>query len=159
MEKSQAVPVRWMAPETLRQMKFSTASDVWAYGVTIWEIYTFGKKPYSLIPRNEDIVFEVIDGLTLDIPENSPEHIKNIMAQCWKSNPDERCSFEDILSLINSTDAIEGNALIPAVNKFEFQAKVIETKFCILDHRCLNTYLLGKNLKAILCNTSFDNED
>ena len=43
MSRNHAVPVRWMAPESLRYTKFSSASDVWAYGVTIWEIYTFGK--------------------------------------------------------------------------------------------------------------------
>ena len=43
MSRNQAVPVRWMAPESLRYTKFSSASDVWAYGVTIWEIYTLGK--------------------------------------------------------------------------------------------------------------------
>ena len=43
MSKNQALPVRWMAPESLKYTEFSSATDVWAYGVTIWEIYTLGK--------------------------------------------------------------------------------------------------------------------
>ena len=107
MGRNQAVPVRWMAPEALRYTKFSIASDVWAYGVTIWEIYTLGEYPYFLHARNEDICQKVVNGLTLNIPENCPESIKNIMASSWKYFPFERSSFEDIVPII--VKAIEEN--------------------------------------------------
>ena len=107
MGRNQAVPVRWMAPEALRYTKFSIASDVWAYGVTIWEIYTLGEYPYFLQARNEDICQKVVNGLTLTIPENCPKSIKNVMASSWRYFPFERISFEDIVSII--VKAIEEN--------------------------------------------------
>ena len=55
MGRDQAVPIRWMAPEAIRYTKFSTASDVWAYGITIWEIYTFGENPYFLLLDNRQV--------------------------------------------------------------------------------------------------------
>ena len=99
MSKNQAVPVRWMAPETLRFTKFSTSSDVWAYGVTIWEIYTLGDHPYFLV-CNENIPQEILNGLTLDIPEQCPESIKNVMRQSWKFDPSRRCSFDEIVAYL-----------------------------------------------------------
>ena len=55
MGRDQAVPIRWMAPEAIRYTKFSSASDVWAYGITIWEIYTFGENPYFLLLDNRKV--------------------------------------------------------------------------------------------------------
>ena len=53
------LPVRWMAPETIlySSRRFSAASDIWAYGVVLWEIFTFGKKPYHDLTNQEVIVF------------------------------------------------------------------------------------------------------
>ena len=99
------LPVRWMAPESLRYTTFSSASDAWSFGVTIWEIYTFGEKPYFLQISNEDVCQKIVDGLTLDLPEQCPETIKDIMNQCWNYQPNERYTFEDIVSMIKNSDS------------------------------------------------------
>ena len=116
MARKQAVPIRWMAPETLRYTKFSTASDVWSYGITIWEIYTLGERPYYLL-SNENILPEIVSGLTLEIPECCPEPIKTIMKQCWGYYPDDRCPFEDIVSIINERNDIEKTSCIGPIPK------------------------------------------
>ena len=103
------LPVRWMAPESLRYTTFSTASDAWSFGVTIWEIYTFGEKPYFLQISNEDVCQKIVDGWTLDPPEQCPEIIKNIMKQCWNYQPNERYTFEDIVSMIKNSDSENTN--------------------------------------------------
>ena len=75
MGQLQVIPVRWMAPETIRycnEMKFTVASDVWAYGVTVWEIYTYGETPYYSF-NNADARKEIVRGLTLEIPETCPD--------------------------------------------------------------------------------------
>ena len=102
MGSDQMVPVRWMAPETLRftsALKFSVASDIWSFGITMWEIYTFGELPYFLFD-NQDIRNQIVKGVTLDIPERCPISLHPIMKQCWKLNPEDRCSFQDIVSVL-----------------------------------------------------------
>ena len=102
MGSDQMVPVRWMAPETLRftsALKFSIASDIWSFGITMWEIYTFGELPYFLFD-NQDIRMQIVKGVTLDIPERCPTSLHGIMKQCWKLNPEDRCSFQDIVSVL-----------------------------------------------------------
>ena len=102
MGSDQMVPVRWMAPETLRftsALKFSIASDIWSFGITMWEIYTFGELPYFLF-ENKDIRMQILNGVTLDIPERCPISLHHIMKQCWKLNPEDRCSFQDIVSVL-----------------------------------------------------------
>ena len=102
MGSDQMVPVRWMAPETLRftsALKFSVASDIWSFGITMWEIYTFGELPYFLFD-NQDIRMQIVNGVTLDIPERCPRSLHGIIKQCWKLNPEDRCSFQDIVSVL-----------------------------------------------------------
>ena len=107
MGQLQIIPVRWMAPETIRycnEMKFTVASDVWAYGVTIWEIYTYGETPYYSFNNNEARK-EIVRGLKLEIPETCPDSIKNIMRQCWMYDPMARCSFDKIVALIEDSES------------------------------------------------------
>ena len=102
MDSNQMVPVRWMAPETLKftsALKFSVASDIWSFGVTLWEIYTFGELPYHQF-NNQDVRMKIVNGVTLDIPERCPKSLNQIMKQCWKLNPEDRCSFQDIVSVL-----------------------------------------------------------
>ena len=102
MESNQMVPVRWMAPETLKftsALKFSVASDIWSFGVTLWEIYTFGELPYHQF-NNQDVRMKIVNGVTLDIPGRCPKSLNQIMKQCWKLNPEDRCSFQDIVSVL-----------------------------------------------------------
>ena len=102
MGSDQMVPVRWMAPETLRftsALKFSVASDIWSFGVTLWEIYSFGELPYFQF-NNQDVRMKIVNGVTLNIPERCPRSLNHIMKQCWKLNPEDRCSFQDIVSVL-----------------------------------------------------------
>lgn len=103
MGEHRLLPIRWMAPETIKytSQKFSSASDVWAYGVTIWEIFTMGQRPYFNL-SNQDVLIKVPEGLTLEAPENCPQAIKNVMKLCWAFEIDNRCSFEDIVQLLES---------------------------------------------------------
>uniref|UniRef100_A0A674MW81 Tyrosine-protein kinase n=1 Tax=Takifugu rubripes TaxID=31033 RepID=A0A674MW81_TAKRU len=87
------LPVKWTAPEALREKNFSTKSDVWSYGILLWEIYSFGRVPYPRIPLKE-VVPRVEKGYKMDCPDGCPEVVYNIMKQCWNLDPAARPSFQ-----------------------------------------------------------------
>lgn len=89
-------PVKWAPPEVLSYTRFSSKSDVWAYGVLMWEIFTGGMMPYDQM-RNADVVdFVCTSGKRLPKPDAAPVVVYSIMMECWKYSPDERPSFSDL---------------------------------------------------------------
>ena len=86
------MPIRWMAPESIRDNTFSTASDIWSFGMVLWEMVTLGEQPYQGM-TNEQVVHCVREGETNGIPRNCPELIAALMNDCWKYDPDNRPNF------------------------------------------------------------------
>ncbi|XP_054286278.1 activated Cdc42 kinase Ack-like isoform X1 [Macrosteles quadrilineatus] len=100
MTEHSKVPFPWCAPESLKARMFSHASDVWMFGVTLWEMFTFGQEPW--LGLNGMQILRKIDreGERLQQPEAcSPEFYK-LMMQCWSKNPAERPTFSAILQLL-----------------------------------------------------------
>ncbi|XP_023569963.1 proto-oncogene tyrosine-protein kinase ROS [Octodon degus] len=89
------LPVRWMAPESLMDGIFTTQSDVWSFGILIWEILTLGHQPYPA-HSNLDVLNYVQAGGRLEPPRNCPQGLWNLMAQCWAQDPDQRPAFRKI---------------------------------------------------------------
>lgn len=87
------------APEALNYRRFTVKGDVWSYGVTVWEIYTYGLKPELCdIKLLSDTLHK---GVRLRKPPSCPMEIyKEIMLQCWKYEEKNRCSFANILDTI-----------------------------------------------------------
>lgn len=85
-------PVRWMAPESISEKRFSAASDVWSYGVLLWEIFHPSEMPYSHLD-NMQLIIEVTKGSTLSVPNECPAIVAKIMRACWRLNPAKRPSF------------------------------------------------------------------
>jgi serine/threonine protein kinase len=69
----EGLPCKWMALESLQDLVFSSKSDVWSYGVTIWEIFTLGREPYSCIEEYSDLVNFISSGLRLPNPQKADE--------------------------------------------------------------------------------------
>jgi len=89
-------PVRWSAPEVLNYTKFSSKSDVWAYGVLMWEIFTGGDMPYGKA-KNAEVVEKICHhNERLPGPTRCPENLYQIMFSCWHMNPDERPTFAEL---------------------------------------------------------------
>uniref|UniRef100_A0A669CWH2 Tyrosine-protein kinase n=1 Tax=Oreochromis niloticus TaxID=8128 RepID=A0A669CWH2_ORENI len=86
------LPVKWTSPEALREKRFSTKSDVWSYGILLWEIYSFGRVPYPRIPLKE-VVPRVEKGYKMDAPDGCPAVVYDLMKQCWTLDPVMRPSF------------------------------------------------------------------
>ncbi|KMQ87191.1 proto-oncogene tyrosine-protein kinase ros [Lasius niger] len=104
------VPVRWMAPESLIDRKFTSQSDVWAFGVVMWEITSLGEYPYS-VKSNSEVLEYVRKGGKLPKPLNCPPMLYQLMQHCWMNAENDRPNFrhcvEDIVALKDNTqDAI-----------------------------------------------------
>ncbi|KAI4539430.1 hypothetical protein MG293_010822, partial [Ovis ammon polii] len=89
------LPVRWMAPESLMDGIFTTQSDVWSFGILIWEILTLGHQPYPA-HSNLDVLNYVQTGGRLEPPRNCPDDLWNLMTQCWAQEPDQRPTFHKV---------------------------------------------------------------
>lgn len=86
------LPVKWTAPEALREKKFSTKSDVWSFGILLWEIYSFGRVPYPRIPL-KDVVPRVEKGYKMDAPDGCPPAVYEVMKNCWHLDAATRPTF------------------------------------------------------------------
>ncbi|XP_012259845.2 insulin-like receptor [Athalia rosae] len=95
--KKGLLPIRWMAPENLSDGVFTSDSDVWSYGVVLYEILTLAEIPYQGF-SNEEVLNYVLRKGTVDIPKNCPEVIFKIMERCFKWRPNDRPTFLEIIS-------------------------------------------------------------
>ena len=93
------LPVRWMAPESLKDGVFTSQSDVWSYGVVLWEIVTLAQQPYQGL-SNEQVLKFVTHGGTQEKPEKCPEHLFTIMSLCWNWNPKGRPTFTELIEML-----------------------------------------------------------
>lgn len=91
------LPIRWMAPESLKDGVFTSQSDVWGYGVVLWEVVTLAEQPYQG-SSNEQVLQEVMAGRRLEIPRQTPDALRQIMVSCWKSYPSQRRTFMQIVN-------------------------------------------------------------
>lgn len=81
------LPIRWMPPESIMYRKFTVESDIWSFGVVLWEIFTYGKQPWYEY-ANHEVIQKVTEGKLLVQPENCPDNIYDVMLSCWKSPPE-----------------------------------------------------------------------
>ncbi|KOB77829.1 putative tyrosine-protein kinase shark [Operophtera brumata] len=93
-------PIKWYAPESYNYGTFSHASDVWSYGVTLWEMFAFGKQPYGDM-RGIEAIQIVENGQRLERPEDCPDEIYQVMLDCWAYNPDLRPTFSQLVDVFS----------------------------------------------------------
>jgi len=86
------LPIKWTAPEALRHSQFSNKSDMWSFGILLWEIYSFGRVPYPRIPLG-DVVKHVEKGYQMEAPEGCPAQVYTIMKDAWELVPEKRPTF------------------------------------------------------------------
>ncbi|XP_077786843.1 fibroblast growth factor receptor 3 isoform X3 [Podarcis muralis] len=103
------LPVKWMAPEALFDRVYTHQSDVWSFGVLLWEIFTLGGSPYPGIPVEE--LFKLLkEGHRMDKPANCTHDLYMIMRECWHAVPSQRPTFKQLVEdldrvlIVTSTD-------------------------------------------------------
>jgi len=93
-------PIKWMAVESLEHKQFSTASDIWSFGVLLWELLTLCQQPYADIDPFEMSAY-LQDGFRLTQPVNCPDELFTVMACCWALAPNERPTFSQLSIFMN----------------------------------------------------------
>ncbi|KAK2883755.1 hypothetical protein QQF64_016518 [Cirrhinus molitorella] len=88
-------PVKWTAPEAINENKFSIKSDVWSFGILLYEIVTFGQTPYPAM-TNFQVMQQLPKGYRMSCPPNCPKYLYDIMSECWKGPPADRPTFETL---------------------------------------------------------------
>jgi len=104
-EDDEEIPVRWMPPEAIRENRFTHASDVWSFGVLLWEIFTYGTQPYEQMTIKEVIRF-VDSGRTLHCPEHASHAVYVQMQLCWHHGANDRPQFRDLLKRLSSLEDV-----------------------------------------------------
>uniref|UniRef100_A0A6Q2Y4Z9 receptor protein-tyrosine kinase n=1 Tax=Esox lucius TaxID=8010 RepID=A0A6Q2Y4Z9_ESOLU len=94
------IPIRWTAPEAIAFRKFTSASDVWSYGIVMWEVMSYGERPYWEM-SNQDVIKAVEDSYRLPGPMDCPAALYHLMMDCWQKDRNSRPKFEEIVSLLD----------------------------------------------------------
>lgn len=93
--KGGKLPLKWMSPEAIRHYEFSIKSDVWSFGILLFEVITLGGSPYPGMPP-EDVLPHLESGGRIEKPDNCPENFYDVMMQCWSADPEDRIEFSDV---------------------------------------------------------------
>ncbi|XP_072258858.1 tyrosine-protein kinase Fes/Fps isoform X2 [Pyxicephalus adspersus] len=89
------IPVKWTAPEALNYGRYSSESDVWSFGILLWEAFSLGSVPYSSM-NNQQTREAIEQGSRLPAPDNCPEDIYQLMLRCWEYDPRKRPNFSTV---------------------------------------------------------------
>ena len=98
---SSLLPVRWMSPEALNTIRFNHRSDIWSYGIVLWELYTYGRQPY-IGCTNQEAIERIRNFQLLTCPDDCPARMYALMRDCWEEDPSERPAFSEITSRIRT---------------------------------------------------------
>lgn len=108
--KNSTIANRWAAPESLSSGSFSHRSDVWSFGVTLWELYS-GQKPFPNL-NNKQVISEVTSGKHLEPEPNWPDSIKLVLMRCFEFNPSDRPDFSQIYRTLSQMAFLGPNTVV-----------------------------------------------
>uniref|UniRef100_A0A671PC63 receptor protein-tyrosine kinase n=1 Tax=Sinocyclocheilus anshuiensis TaxID=1608454 RepID=A0A671PC63_9TELE len=94
------IPIRWTAPEAITYRKFTLASDVWSYGIAMWEVMSYGERPYWDM-SNQDVIKAIEEGYRLPPPMECPLALHQLMLECWMRERADRPKFSQIVNMLD----------------------------------------------------------
>lgn len=107
MSERTKIPYPWCAPESLRNKEFSSASDAYMFGVTLWEMFSFGKEPWAGLNMNEILAKICTQDERLPCPEGCPSMVYQTMLQCWNVEPASRPNFTTLNQYLSTSYPLE----------------------------------------------------
>ncbi|KAG5271875.1 hypothetical protein AALO_G00185100 [Alosa alosa] len=116
------LPIKWMAPESINFRRFTSASDVWMFGVCMWEILMYGVKPFQGV-KNNDVIGRIENGERLAMPHNCPPTLYSLMTKCWAYDPSKRPRFTELKAQL-CTILAEEKAQQEERNRMEMRRQV-----------------------------------
>ncbi|XP_047223670.1 tyrosine kinase, non-receptor, 2b isoform X3 [Girardinichthys multiradiatus] len=148
MQEHRKVPFAWCAPESLKTRTFSHATDIWMFGVTLWEMFTHGQEPW--LGLNGSQILHKIDkeGERLPKPEDCPQDIYNVMLQCWAQKPGDRPTFVALREFLLETMPTDMCALqdFDELDKLHIKVNDVIT---IIEGRAENYWWRGQNKRTL----------
>ncbi|XP_006094023.1 platelet-derived growth factor receptor alpha isoform X2 [Myotis lucifugus] len=96
------LPVKWMAPESIFDNLYTTLSDVWSYGILLWEIFSLGGTPYPGMMVDSTFYNKIKSGYRMAKPDHATSEIYEIMVKCWNSEPEKRPSFYHLREIVEN---------------------------------------------------------
>ncbi|XP_015418086.1 PREDICTED: activated CDC42 kinase 1 isoform X10 [Myotis davidii] len=148
MQEHRKVPFAWCAPESLKTRTFSHASDTWMFGVTLWEMFTYGQEPW--IGLNGSQILHKIDkeGERLPRPEDCPQDVYNVMVQCWAHKPEDRPTFVALRDFLLEAQPTDMRALqdFEEPDKLHIQMNDVIT---VIEGRAENYWWRGQNTRTL----------
>ncbi|XP_032381838.1 platelet-derived growth factor receptor alpha [Etheostoma spectabile] len=96
------LPVKWMAPESIFDNMYTSLSDVWSYGILLWEIFSLGGTPYPGMVVDSSFYNKIKSGYRMSKPEHAPQDLYEMMMKCWNSEPEKRPTFLGLSETVSS---------------------------------------------------------
>ncbi|XP_072333046.1 vascular endothelial growth factor receptor 1 isoform X1 [Scyliorhinus torazame] len=124
------LPLKWMAPESIFDKIYNTQSDVWSYGVLLWEIFSLGASPYPGVQIDEEFCRRLKEGTRMRAPEYSTPEIYQTLLDCWHVDPKERPTFIELVKKLG--DLLQANAQQDGKDYIPLSTMLGTNTFCFL---------------------------
>uniref|UniRef100_A0A672GL24 non-specific protein-tyrosine kinase n=1 Tax=Salarias fasciatus TaxID=181472 RepID=A0A672GL24_SALFA len=133
------LPIKWMAPESINFRRFTTASDVWMFGVCMWEILMYGIKPFQGV-KNNDVIGRIENGERLAMPPQCPPTLYSLMTKCWSYDPSKRPRFTELKTQLRY--AIECDVCVDVCSASFPKRKVLQEDRAVDMQQCVGQQCL-----------------
>ncbi|XP_066285974.1 vascular endothelial growth factor receptor 1-like [Branchiostoma lanceolatum] len=117
------LPIRWMALESLQDGTFTTKTDIWSFGILLWEIATLGGTPYPGMSADREIISWLEEGNVMEVPEDCCQELGSLMCACWSGCPESRPRGQEIFNQLSSLLALEAEGYFFAPIYYESQTE------------------------------------
>ncbi|XP_019951204.2 non-receptor tyrosine-protein kinase TNK1 [Paralichthys olivaceus] len=148
MSAHKRIPFAWCAPESLRVGSFSHASDVWMFGVTLWEMFTYCEEPWFGLSGRQILWRVEREGERLEKPPDCPQELYTVMRKCWALNAADRPSFAQLTTMVTEAKPME----VQVTRDFSEPRKltlVVNDLVTVIDHGLELSEWRGQNQRTL----------